>query len=205
MAPALIPLLHGEADQVEAAAGGYVMSGATAAGGDIVLVAEPESTMQPRCTHVVCLGVLGGALIVMAAAVGAVAAGTGLLRSPGSPERLNVLLLPAISRPSRSPGPTSWRSWPSASTRCSEHSTCFSRRRQSQLVVDAGAELQAPLTALRTNIELLISAQASAGKSLDAETEAALRSDVVDQLDELTSRIHRLVEEARDAPAQTSS
>ncbi|TCP53014.1 two-component system sensor histidine kinase MprB [Tamaricihabitans halophyticus] len=76
-----------------------------------------------------------------------------------------------------------------------------SRARQQQLVADAGHELRTPLTSLRTNIELLVAAQAADSPRLSDADRAELDADVRGQLDELTQLIGDLVELAReDAP-----
>src|SRR5690606_21931408 len=46
-----------------------------------------------------------------------------------------------------------------------------SRARQRQLVGDAGHELRTPLTSLRTNLDLLLQADASGGMPADARAE----------------------------------
>lgn len=67
-----------------------------------------------------------------------------------------------------------------------------SLRTQRQLVADASHELRTPLTSLRTNIEVLANED-----RLSLQEKADLRSDVVDQLDELTTLIGDVVELAR--------
>jgi two-component system sensor histidine kinase MprB len=205
MAPSLQPLIRGETAQVATETDGYLMCGITAVGGDIVLVAEPESSMEPTLHKlVVLLGVLGGGLILFAAAVGAGAAGIGLRPV----ERLTRATRRVATMGDLTPITVTGKdelAQLAVGFNTMLRALDSSRARQSQLVVDAGAELQAPLTALRTNIELLISVQASDGGGLDEATQAALRTDVVDQLDELTGRIHRLVEDARDAATESIS
>jgi two-component system sensor histidine kinase MprB len=73
-----------------------------------------------------------------------------------------------------------------------------SRDRQRQLVADAGHELRTPLTSLRTNLDLLVQADAAGGLSDRARSE--LLSDVRFQIEELTTLIGDLVELARDEP-----
>jgi two-component system sensor histidine kinase MprB len=73
-----------------------------------------------------------------------------------------------------------------------------SQHRQRQLVADAGHELRTPLTSLRTNLDLLVQADASAG--LSAENRAELLDDVRAQIGEMTTLIGDLVELARDEP-----
>ncbi len=73
-----------------------------------------------------------------------------------------------------------------------------SQQRQRQLVADAGHELRTPLTSLRTNLDLLVQADATSG--LSAENRAELLDDVRAQINEMTTLIGDLVELARDEP-----
>jgi two-component system sensor histidine kinase MprB len=74
-----------------------------------------------------------------------------------------------------------------------------SRRRQRQLVADAGHELRTPLTSLRTNLDLLTQAEARGG--LSEQSRAELMEDLRFQINELTTLIGDLTELARDDPA----
>ncbi|HEX3279161.1 MAG TPA: HAMP domain-containing sensor histidine kinase [Thermoleophilaceae bacterium] len=69
-----------------------------------------------------------------------------------------------------------------------------SMRSQRQLVSDASHELRTPLTSLRTNVELL----ASANGALPPEERARMMTSVAGQLDELTGLVGDLVDLARD-------
>ncbi len=73
-----------------------------------------------------------------------------------------------------------------------------SRDRQRRLVADAGHELRTPLTSLRTNLDLLLQADASGG--LDATSRGELFDDVRAQLEEMSTLVGDLVELARDEP-----
>ena len=76
-----------------------------------------------------------------------------------------------------------------------------SRDRQSRLVADAGHELRTPLTSLRTNMELLIASSRPGAPSIPADDMAELRTDVVAQIEELSTLVGDLVDLAReDAP-----
>ncbi|MFJ4654782.1 ATP-binding protein [Nocardia sp. NPDC088792] len=76
-----------------------------------------------------------------------------------------------------------------------------SRDRQGRLVADAGHELKTPLTSLRTNMELLIAASRSSVPRMPDEDMAELRSDVMAQIEELSTLVGDLVDLAReDAP-----
>jgi two-component system sensor histidine kinase MprB len=67
-----------------------------------------------------------------------------------------------------------------------------STRAQRQLVADASHELRTPLTSLRTNIEVL-----AANRELPDEERKRLLTDVIEQLEEMTTLISELIELAR--------
>jgi two-component system sensor histidine kinase MprB len=67
-----------------------------------------------------------------------------------------------------------------------------STRAQRQLVADASHELRTPLTSVRTNIEVL-----AGDRFLPPEERTRLLSDVVEQLEEMTTLIAELIELAR--------
>ena len=73
-----------------------------------------------------------------------------------------------------------------------------STRAQRQLVADASHELRTPLTSLRTNIEVLL-----ANRELPDDERNRLLSDVIEQLEEMTTLISELIELAR-AEQQTA-
>lgn len=73
-----------------------------------------------------------------------------------------------------------------------------SRDRQSRLVADAGHELKTPLTSLRTNLELLIAASEPGAPAVPAADMVELRSDVVAQIEELSTLVGDLVDLARE-------
>jgi two-component system, OmpR family, sensor histidine kinase MprB len=73
---------------------------------------------------------------------------------------------------------------------------------QRRLVTDAGHELRTPLTSLRTNLELLLAAEAPDAPALSEKDKKEIHTDVRAQLDELTQLIGDLVELAREDAAQ---
>lgn len=73
-----------------------------------------------------------------------------------------------------------------------------SRNRQARLVADAGHELKTPLTSLRTNLELLIAASEPGAPPVPASDMVELRSDVVAQIEELSTLVGDLVDLARE-------
>jgi two-component system sensor histidine kinase MprB len=73
-----------------------------------------------------------------------------------------------------------------------------SRERQARLVSDAGHELRTPLTSLRTNVELLMASMAPGAPRLPDEEMAGLQSDVIAQIEELSTLVGDLVDLTRD-------
>lgn len=75
-----------------------------------------------------------------------------------------------------------------------------SRAAQRALVEDAGHELRTPLTSLRTNIELLVRAEAESGsgRELPSRERARLMQDLETQVVELTQLTNELVDLARE-------
>ncbi|MGV9799726.1 ATP-binding protein [Mycobacterium sp. NPDC003449] len=73
-----------------------------------------------------------------------------------------------------------------------------SRERQARLVSDAGHELRTPLTSLRTNVELLMAAQEPGAPRLPEDEMAGLRTDVIAQIEELSTLVGDLVDLTRD-------
>jgi two-component system sensor histidine kinase MprB len=73
-----------------------------------------------------------------------------------------------------------------------------SRERQARLVTDAGHELRTPLTSLRTNVELLIASLAPGAPRLPEQEMVDLRTDVIAQIEELSTLVGDLVDLTRD-------
>ena len=65
-------------------------------------------------------------------------------------------------------------------------------------MADAGHELKTPLTSLRTNLELLMAASAPGAPAMDASDMIELRSDVLAQIEELSTLVGDLVDLARE-------
>ncbi|MFT3715945.1 MAG: HAMP domain-containing sensor histidine kinase [Gordonia sp. (in: high G+C Gram-positive bacteria)] len=76
--------------------------------------------------------------------------------------------------------------------------TAESRAKQARLVADAGHELKTPLTSLRTNLELLIASSEPGAPKVPAEDMVELKSDVMAQMEELSTLVGDLVDLARD-------
>lgn len=73
-----------------------------------------------------------------------------------------------------------------------------SRERQARLVSDAGHELRTPLTSLRTNVELLMASMEPGAPRLPDEEMSGLRTDVIAQIEELSTLVGDLVDLTRD-------
>jgi two-component system sensor histidine kinase MprB len=80
----------------------------------------------------------------------------------------------------------------------------IARDRQRSLVADAGHELRTPLTSLRTNLELLMAAEAPGAPTLSDQDKTEIQDDLRAQLDELTQLIGDLVELAREDAARAA-
>ncbi len=77
-----------------------------------------------------------------------------------------------------------------------------SREKQARLVADAGHELKTPLTSLRTNVELLIASAEPGAPAVPLADMIELRSDIVAQIEELSTLVGDLVDLSRDEPSQ---
>jgi two-component system, OmpR family, sensor histidine kinase MprB len=73
-----------------------------------------------------------------------------------------------------------------------------SRERQARLVTDAGHELRTPLTSLRTNVELLMASMQPGAPRIPEAEMTDLRSDVIGQIEELSTLVGDLVDLTRD-------
>lgn len=73
-----------------------------------------------------------------------------------------------------------------------------SRERQARLVADAGHELRTPLTSLRTNVELLMASMQPGAPRLPETEMADLRTDVIAQIEELSTLVGDLVDLTRE-------
>lgn len=78
-----------------------------------------------------------------------------------------------------------------------------SRERQARLVTDAGHELRTPLTSLRTNVELLMASMAPGAPRLPEQEMVDLRSDVLGQIEELSTLVGDLVDLTRGDAGET--
>lgn len=146
--------------------------------------------------------VIGGSGVVLAAAVGAAVARTGLrpvARLTSATERIartgDLTSIPVTGDDELSRLTESFNTMLRA--------LAESQARQRRLVADAGHELRTPLTSLRTNIELLISSFRPDAPAIPEQDMAELRSDVLAQIGEMSTLVSDLVDLAREeAPAE---
>lgn len=73
-----------------------------------------------------------------------------------------------------------------------------SRERQARLVADAGHELRTPLTSMRTNVELLMESMKPGAPRLPEKDMIELRTDVIGQIEELSTLVGDLVDLTRE-------
>jgi len=172
----------------------------------------PETALvlaQPLDSTKATLGKLAVVLIVIGAAgvIVAAGAGTAVARGGLSPvQRLTEATERVTSTGDLRPIPVSGddelaRLTQSFNTMLGAVSDAQDRQRR--LVADAGHELRTPLTSLRTNLELLLSAEQPGAPSLAAQDKVEIHDDLRAQLDELTQLIGDLVELARDDAPRT--
>ncbi len=80
-----------------------------------------------------------------------------------------------------------------------------SRERQTRLVADAGHELRTPLTSLRTNVELLMASSAPGAPPIPEQEMVDLRTDVIAQIEELSTLVGDLVDLTRGDAGEVSA
>jgi two-component system sensor histidine kinase MprB len=78
-----------------------------------------------------------------------------------------------------------------------------SRDRQTRLVADAGHELRTPLTSLRTNVELLMASTQPGAPPIPEQEMVDLRTDVIGQIEELSTLVGDLVDLTREDAGET--
>ncbi|MGF0309361.1 HAMP domain-containing protein [Rhodococcus sp. IEGM1428] len=181
---------------------GYYLSAQRTDSGATIMVAESLSEASPLLAKLtLALVIVGAFLVALAGVAGAAVARTGLrpvrrLRAgtervarTGSFEPIDVNGDDELASLANS-----FNEMLAALSR--------SRERQGQLIVDAGAELMQPLTALRTNIDLLMSLDRPDSPDMPVEEQDRLRVEVIAQMDVIIGLVHDLVDHARE-PAPT--
>ncbi|HEV2778742.1 MAG TPA: HAMP domain-containing sensor histidine kinase [Actinophytocola sp.] len=173
-------------------------------GNGALVIAQPLGPTRDLLENLaVVLVVIGAAGIVLAALAGtAVARGSlrPVLRLTRATERVartgDLRPIPVSGDDELARLTQSFNTMLGAVAEAQEH--------QRRLVADAGHELRTPLTSLRTNLELLLAAEAPNAPSLSEQDKAEIHRDLRAQLDELTTLIGDLVELAREDAEQTT-
>lgn len=170
-------------------------------GGRALVVAESlQPTKDQLDDLALVLFLIGGAGVVVAAAAGTAVARTGLRPVQRLTRATERVTHTGDLRPIQVDGDDELARL-SHSFNQMLGAVSYAQDRQRQLVADAGHELRTPLTSLRTNLELLLAAEAPDAPELSDKDKAEIHADLRAQLDELTQLIGDLVELAReDAP-----
>jgi two-component system, OmpR family, sensor histidine kinase MprB len=167
-----------------------------------VLVARPLEEVDSELNRLLLiLGIVGGAGIALAAALGALVARVALAPVRRFTARTETLTKEGALRGANLD--LSRRLQVQGGDELGRLADSFNRTldalerslaTQRQLVADAGHELRTPIASLRANIQTLGEAQ-----RLGAAEQQSLRADIVSELDELTALVADVVELARGA------
>ena len=172
-------------------------------GGALVLAQSWKPTRKQLGDLSLVLFLIGGAGVVVAAIAGTAVARTGLRPVQRLTRATERVARTGDLRPIQVEGDDELARL-SHSFNLMLGAVAEAQNRQRQLVADAGHELRTPLTSLRTNLELLLSAEKPDTPQLSDADRAEIHDDLRAQLDELTQLIGDLVELAReDAPPLT--
>ncbi|GAB1515341.1 HAMP domain-containing sensor histidine kinase [Actinophytocola sp. KF-1] len=169
--------------------------------GDALVLAQSWGPTKKQLADLsLVLLLIGGAGVVVAAAAGTAVARTGLRPVQRLTRATERVARTGDLRPIQVDGDDELARL-SHSFNLMLAAVSDAQNRQRQLVADAGHELRTPLTSLRTNLELLLSAEKPDTPQLSEDDRAEIHADLRAQLDELTQLIGDLVELAReDAP-----
>ncbi|OZC78694.1 HAMP domain-containing protein [Rhodococcus sp. 06-462-5] len=177
---------------------GYYLSAARTGSGGTIMVAESLSEASPLLGKLtLALVIVGAFLVALAGVAGAAVARTGLRpvrRLRAGTERVART---GDFEPIDVNGDDELASLANSFNEMLA-SLSRSRARQGQLIVDAGAELMEPLTALRTNIDLLMSLDRPDTPHMPEEQQDRLRVEVIAQMDVIIGLVHDLVDHARE-------
>ena len=170
--------------------------------GDALVLAQSWGPTKKQLADLsLVLLLIGGAGVVVAAAAGTAVARTGLRPVQRLTRATERVARTGDLRPIQVDGDDELARL-SHSFNLMLAAVSDAQNRQRQLVADAGHELRTPLTSLRTNLELLLSAEKPDTPQLSENDRVEIHTDLRAQLDELTQLIGDLVELAReDAPA----
>jgi two-component system sensor histidine kinase MprB len=169
--------------------------------GALVLAQSLRPTKDQLADLALVLLLIGGAGVVVAAAAGTAVARTGLRPVARLTRATERVAQTGDLRPMVVEGDDELVRL-SHSFNQMLAAVAYARDRQRQLVGDAGHELRTPLTSLRTNLELLLSAERPDTPQLSEKDRGEIHEDLRAQLAELTQLIGDLVELAREDISQ---
>jgi two-component system, OmpR family, sensor histidine kinase MprB len=180
----------------------YRVVAVPAAPGQALVIAQRLAPTQQVLTSLTAtLPLVGGVGVLLAAAAGVAVARTGLRPV----DRLTAATERIASTGDLRPIPVDGSDELARLTRSFNDmlgALAASQEQQRRLVADAGHELRTPLTSMRTNLELLISANRPGAPPLPDGDRAEILTDVQAQIAELSTLVGDLVELARDDTPQ---
>ncbi len=166
-----------------------------------LIVAQPLAVTRTTLARLgLVFALVGGAGVLLAAAVGTAVAQAGLRPVQRLTEGTERIARTGDLRPIPVSGDDELARL-TGSFNSMLGALAESQERQRRLVADAGHELRTPLTSLRTNLELLAASDRPGAPALSAQDQADIGDDVRAQVEELSTLVGDLVELAReDAP-----
>jgi two-component system sensor histidine kinase MprB len=166
-----------------------------------LVVAQPLDVTRATLSRLgLVFALVGGAGVLLAAAVGTAVAQAGLRPVQRLTEATERVARTGDLRPIAISGDDELARL-TGSVNTMLGALAESQERQRRLVADASHELRTPLTSLRTNLELLAASDRPGAPTLSDQDRAEISDDVRAQVEELSTLVGDLVELAReDAP-----
>ncbi|GAA4547254.1 HAMP domain-containing sensor histidine kinase [Pseudonocardia xishanensis] len=186
-----------EAESVRSAGGYRVVAVQAGDGRALVIAQKMDSTQIALAGLGTTLPVIGGIGVVLAGFAGAAVARAGLRPVQRLTEAAERVTATGQLTPIRVSGSDELARLTQSFNEMLG-ALAASQEQQRRLVADAGHELRTPLTSLRTNLELLASAEKPGAPTLPREDREEMLADVRAQVEELTQLIGDLTELARD-------
>ena len=172
-----------------------------AGSGTALIVAQPLDITRTTLSRLgLVFALVGGAGVLLAAAVGTAVAQAGLRPVQRLTEATERIARTGELQPIAISGDDELARL-TGSFNSMLGALAESQERQRRLVADAGHELRTPLTSLRTNLDLLAASDRPGAPALSEQDRAEISDDVRAQVGELSTLVGDLVELAReDAP-----
>lgn len=201
-----LPMVKGGGDDVEGYSaatinGERVLTKVSDSGATVILARGMEATHKMITSLAITLLLVAGLGVLMAIATGVAVASTVLRPLRRLRNRVRYITETDDLKPIQVEGNDELSE---LTTRFNEMLEALrrSRQRQTELVADAGHELKTPLTSMRTNIELLMMMHNTDSASISEEDKQALQSDVIAQMEELSTLIGDLIDLARQETSE---